>query len=158
MDSGPHPSGKRPSPSLTPIGVVEAELAALSRGDVETCYNFASPNKKFIAGPRQKFDLIVRHSPAYAPLVHLRRYSIVAALPVSESVYQCRVRVWPGDSSKLRCLAPVLDYDFQLKRESESSIDYTTAGCWMVENVRPDAAPRDIWEEEVSRLSDTSKE
>ena len=46
------------------MGVVEAMLAALGRGDVATCYNFASPNSNV---GRQKFDLIVRHSPAYAP-------------------------------------------------------------------------------------------
>lgn len=123
---------------------------------METCYNFASPNKKRITGPRQKFDLIVRHSPAYAPLVRLRRYSIVAVLPMSASVYRCRVRVWPADSSELRCVAPVLDYDWQLKREPDSSIDYTSAGCWMVENVKPDHAPSDIWDEEASRLNDNT--
>jgi hypothetical protein len=131
---------------------VKAQLAALERGDVATCYNFASPSKKRITGPRKKFDLIVRNSAAYAPLVRLCRYEILGALPVGETDYHCRVRVWPAEGSKLRLLAPVLDYEWLLKRESDSSIDYTSAGCWLVENVRPDHVPRDVWEEEISRL------
>jgi hypothetical protein len=143
-----------PSPTLTPVGVVEAMLAALGRGDVATCYNFASPNSNV---GRQKFDLIVRHSPAYAPLVRLSRYAIVGVLPLSDSAVRCRVRVWPERATALQTAGPaVRDYDWQLTREPESSIDYTSAGCWMVENVRPDSAPRDVSRDEIARLSSAS--
>lgn len=42
-----------PSTSLTPVEVVEAQLDALKRGDVKTCFEFASPNNKRATGPWQ---------------------------------------------------------------------------------------------------------
>ena len=58
-----------PSPDLTPLEVVEKQLVALQRGDVAAAFAFASPDNKRITGPWQKFEMMVRQTPAYSPLV-----------------------------------------------------------------------------------------
>ena len=49
-----------PSPSLTPLAVVNAQLEALSAGDVATSFEFASPSNKEATGPWQRFEMMVR--------------------------------------------------------------------------------------------------
>ena len=83
---------------MSPVEVVDSQLAALQRGDVETCFRFASPGNKRATGPWQRFEIMVRQTPAYAPLVGCERYSIVAALPVGTAAYRCRVRVYANAS------------------------------------------------------------
>ena len=63
----------KPSPTLPPLTVVEAQLEALSKGDVMTCFAFASPMNRQQTGPWQKFEMMVRQSPAYSPLVSCTR-------------------------------------------------------------------------------------
>ena len=145
----------QPLSDLTPIQVVEAQLAALQRGDVEVCFRFASPNNKRATGPWQRFELMVRQTPAYAPLVGCKEFAVVGAIPVGTEGYRCRVRVWPAagatmprlslDDDGMPIAPPVLDYDWQLSQQPDDSIDYTTAGCWMVDAVMPDAPPREVW-------------
>ena len=62
-----HMSADGPSARLSPIQVVEGQLAALQRGDVQTCFKFASPNNKRATGPWQRFEIMIRQTPAYAP-------------------------------------------------------------------------------------------
>ena len=83
----------RPLADLTPVEVIEAQLAALQRGDVEVCFRFASPDNKFRTGPWQKYEKMMRQTPAYSPLVGSERFAVVGALPVGSEGYRCRVRV-----------------------------------------------------------------
>jgi hypothetical protein len=160
-----------PSPSLSPIEVVEAQLVALQRNDVQTCFRFASPANKQATGPWQRFEMMVRQTPAYAPLVDCARFRIIGALPVSAEAYRVRVRVWPSSGALRPELdVPVLDYDWELSQQppapasdatttiddpkstdesprSSNPASYSCAGCWMVDGVLPDASPRDAWDE-----------
>ena len=134
-----------PSPDLSPVEVTECQLAALKKGDVQTCFAFASPANKQATGPWQRFELMVRQTPAYAPLVGCTKYAVVGALPTGDQGYRCRVRVWPagGSSAPFAVMTPVIDYDWLLSRQAEDS---DMAGCWMVDGVMPDSSPRDAWE------------
>ena len=128
----------RPFVDLSPTDVVEAQLSALQRGDEKVCYRFASPDN------RQSFVTMVQQTPYYEPLFGCDRFAVVGALSMGEDAYRCRVRVWPA-SSHTPPLArldddamPVLDYDWDLTRQPDDLMDYTMAGCWMVDRVKPD--------------------
>mmetsp|Transcript_45051 Transcript_45051/g.74738 ORF Transcript_45051/g.74738 Transcript_45051/m.74738 type:complete len:191 (+) Transcript_45051:78-650(+) len=156
MDAGPHPAADQPSPSLTPVEVVDAQLKALQNGDVQRCFRFASPSNKRATGPWQRFEMMVRQTPAYAPLVGCERYLIVGALSVRADTYRIRARVWPASGVSVPPVnqktsgfkVPVLDYDWELSRQPDNSIDYTCASCWMVDAVMPDASPLEVWDED----------
>ena len=150
------------APSLTPVDVVERQLAALQNGDVETCFQFASPANKRATGPWQRFEMMVRQTPAYAPLIGCSKYAVVGAVAVSDAGYRCRVRVWPASGASVpfgvtvpalgvKFSAPVLDYDWALSRQPEDAVDRSLAGCWMVDSVLPDASPREVWDAEFAR-------
>jgi len=154
LDAGPHSDW--PMASLTPTEVVEKQLAALKLDDIETCFRFASPKNKRATGPWQRFERMIRQTPAYAPLVGCQKFSIVGAFALGPERYRCRVRVWPARNvsvlrSGVMLEAPVLDYDWMLTRQSDKSSDHTIAGCWMVDDVLPDATPREVWDEEFGR-------
>ena len=145
-------------PQLSPTEVVERQLDSLKAGDLETCFRFASPSNKRATGPWHRFEVMVRQTPAYAPLVGCARFSIVGAIAVGNDRYRCRVRVWPARGVSVpfgvkmpdmgvKFEAPVLDYDWMLSRQSDSAMDYNVAGCWMVDGVLPDASPREVWDE-----------
>jgi hypothetical protein len=153
-----------PSPSLTPIEVVEAQLAALQVGNVEGCYRFASPENKRAVGSIEQFDAMLRRTPAYAPLLGATRSAVVAALAVGERGYRCRVRVWPGPTWRLYAAAgsdatplipPVLDYDWRLTRQADDEIDYGIAGSWLVDGVIPDAVSRTAWDAARGEIGDS---
>ena len=135
-----------PSCELSPIEVVDSQLAALQKGDVQTCFAFASPANKRATGPWQRFELMVRQTPAYAPLVGCTRYAVVGALPTGDQGYRCRVRVWPvGGDRQFAVATPVIDYDWLLTRQPEDAAEHS--GCWMVDGVMPD----DAWERARAR-------
>ena len=147
-------TSNQPSVEMRPTDVVERQLDALKKGDFQACFGFVSPDNQRTTGPWQNFELLVRKTPSFAPLVDYKRYSIIGAIPVGSDRYQCRVRVWPAHGVTIavtlperivRVKAPVLDYDWTLSRQSDSSIDYTIAGCWLVDEVTPDAAPLEAW-------------
>ena len=140
----PNMSTNSPSPELSPVAVTEIQLGALQRGDVQTCFAHASPGNKAMTGPWQRFEIMVRQTPAYAPLVGCTRFAVVGALPTGPSGYRCRVRVWPagGSSAPFAVMTPVLDYDWVLSKQHGDEVE----GCWMVDGVVPDAAPKDAWD------------
>ena len=105
--------------------------------------------------------MMVRQTPAYAPLVGCDRYEVVGAVPTGAATYRCRVRVWPAEgvavpfgtrwpSLGVRLDAPVLDYDWELSLQPEGGAEADVAGCWMVDGVMPDASPREVWEQGLS--------
>ena len=149
-------SSSHPSPDLSPVEVCEKQLQALQRGDVEACFRFASPANKANTGPWQRFEMMIRQTPAYAPLVGCTRFAIVGALPTGGGLsgsgtgvegYRCRVRVWPagGSSAPFAVATPVIDYDWLLTRE-DGDAEPSLADCWLVDGVMPDASPRDAWD------------
>lgn len=141
-----------PAPSLSPVQVVQAQLSALQKGDVQRCFEFASPANKKATGPWQRFEIMVRQTPAYAPLVCCTRFEVVGALPLGSDAYKCRARVWPagGSSAPFAVATPVLDYDWMLSRQREGPMQ----GCWAVDSVLPDSSPRDAWEQAAEEKED----
>ena len=150
-----------PSPALTPIQVVEAQLSALQRGDIKGCFAFASPSNRAATGPWQRFEVLVRQTPAYAPLVGSTRWAVVGALPTGERSFRCRVRVWPAGSSSapFAVAVPVLDYDWMLSKQGAGTSYPDSVGdvadCWMTDAVMPDASPRDAWDSMQTAESET---
>ena len=127
-----------PSPALKPAAVVQAQLEALAAGDVATCFAFASPNNKKATGPWQRFEMMVRQTPAYSPLVSCTSFEILSALSLSEDRWQARVAVKPaGSSSAPFAIAnPQCYFTWMLSKQAESEGE--VAGCWMVDGVMPD--------------------
>lgn len=124
----------QPSPSMSPVEVTERQLEALQQGDVQTCFNFASPANRKATGPWQRFELMVRQTPAYQPLVGSTRFAVVGALPTGDNGYRCRVRVWPagGSSAPFAVPTPVIDYDWLLTLQGEDA--GVLSGCWSEPN------------------------
>ena len=120
-----------PSPKLRPVEVVEKQLAALASGDVQQAFAFASPANKQQTGPWQRFEVMVRQTPAYAPLVQCSSFEVLSALSVSENCWQARVRVRPAGSSSapFAIASPVVHYRWILSRQPEGEY----GGCWMVD-------------------------
>ena len=127
-----------PSPALAPSAVVTAQLEALQSGDVSTCFQFASPNNRKATGPWQKFEMMVRQTPAYSPLVSCSSFEILSALSLSETTWQARVMVRPaGSSSAPFAIAnPICYYVWQLSQQGDDEGEFS--GCWMVDGVLPD--------------------
>ena len=120
-----------PSPKLRPVEVVEKQLSALASGDVQQAFAFASPANKQQTGPWQRFEVMVRQTPAYAPLVQCSSFEVLSALSVSENCWQARVRVRPAGSSSapFAIASPVVHYRWILSRQPEGEY----GGCWMVD-------------------------
>ena len=71
------------------------------------------PSNRLVTGPLERFERMVRGSPAYAPLVGCSRWEFVGALPISERRYLVRVRVSPpyGSSAPYAAAWPrAVDY------------------------------------------------
>ena len=132
----PSSYASQPSPALAPLAVVEAQLAALKAGNVQRCFAFASPNNKRNTGPWQRFEMMVRQTPAYAPLVSCSSFEVVSGLAVGTGRWRCRVKVRPAGSSSapFAVVEPVLFYDWCLSLQDEEPC----SGCWMVDSVMPD--------------------
>ena len=126
----------KPSPTLTPVAVVEAQLSALSAGDVSTCFAFASPQNRKATGPWQRFEMMVRQTPAYSPLVCCSSFEVLSALSVSPERWQARVVVKPAGSSSAPFAVESTQsyYNWILTKQGEGEFD----GCWMVDGVMPD--------------------
>ena len=104
------------------------------------CYAFAAPSNRLVTGPLERFERMVRGSPAYAPLVGCSRWEFVGALPISERRYLVRVRVSPpyGSSAPYAAAWPrTVDYTFVLGRQTEPPWE----DMWMTEEVMPDFEP-----------------
>ena len=131
----------RPSPGLSPLAVVEAQLEALAAGDVQTCFAFASPQNKAATGPWQRFEIMVRQTPAYSPLVSCTSFEVLSALSLSEDRWQARVAVRPAGSSSapFAVANPLCYFRWELSQQAEGEC----AGCWMVDGVLPDSPSRE---------------
>lgn len=73
-----------PTPGAPPIDVVHSQLLALQQGDIERCFNFASPANQRSTGPKARFEMMVRHEPAYSPLVGCTSFEVLSALSVND--------------------------------------------------------------------------
>lgn len=114
-----------PSTSLPPMAVVEHQLAALKRGEVQSCFDFSSSRFRRVTGPRQRFEKIVRQAPEYKPLVDCSDYEILSALQIGPQRWKCRVRV----DNVVGRMPFSVEYRWELTRQSETDITYDLGQC-----------------------------
>ena len=123
-------AGNLPGPSLSPRDVVLAQLAALAADDpadhngIRRTFLFASPDNKAVTGPQERFVQLVQ-SPAYAPLLGARRWTIRDERGDGDA-YQAVAEV-VGKDGKTRL------YGFQVGRQTGGEYK----GWWMTEGVTP---------------------
>lgn len=130
-----------PSPSLSPVDVVTSQMTALQKGDVRAAFEFASPANRVKSGPWQNFEMMVRQTPAYSPLVQCSSFEIVGALPFGDERMRCRVRVKPAGSSSapFAVADPVCIFNWSLSKQTTKRWpDDPLLGCWMVDGVMPE--------------------
>lgn len=108
-----------------PMSVVEGQLQALQRGEVDSCFDRSSIAFRRLAGPRQKFEKIVREHPEYKPLVGSKNYTVLSALQVAPRRYRCRVRV----ENTVGRIAFAVDYIWDLVQASETKVEYDLGQC-----------------------------
>ena len=110
---------------MLPVDVVQKQLEALQRGAVHECYEFASSAFRRVAGPRQRFEKIVREAPEYKPLVNSERYQVVSALQVGPRRYKCRVRV----HNVVGRMPFSVEYRWELTRQSATVVEHDLGQC-----------------------------
>ena len=87
----------RPSPELSPDAVLDIQLKALQRADLDdgamqVVFNFASPGNRAVTGPLERFDAMVRGFP-YDVLVGHREVRILASGRPEEIMIHMRDRL-----------------------------------------------------------------
>jgi len=148
-----------PTPSRTPIGVVQIQLLAMQQEDRRIFWRFVSPEGKRDTGilrPSRRAYLVppLYHTlPVYAPLVGCQHFEIVGALRLDEAQYQCRARVWPAPVEEPGGLPSLpVEYIFRLALQplvrpscyeddplqQGISTGPPFGGCWLVDDVRLD--------------------
>jgi hypothetical protein len=131
-----------PTRGMPPLAVVQAQLEALQAGDCARCFAHASPSNRAATGPYDRFERMIRLTPAYSPLICCTSYEVTSSLMVAEDRWRCRVRVRPAGSSSapFAIASPAfLNYDWSLSLQDEGAGE--EAGCWMVDGVAPDRSP-----------------
>ena len=114
-----------PSSDLKPLSVVEAQLDALQRDQVNSCFDLSSADLRAAAGPRARYEHLLRSMPEYKPLIASEGYELLSALQVSAKTWKCRMRV-QNTMGKQRF---AVDYTWELTKESESTIEYDLGQC-----------------------------
>ena len=153
---------EHPSPNLTPIQTIEAQLSALSDCDDRRAFRFASPElKRRIGSPhrrtsgyiRQKFYLAppkFDELPGFAPLYGCIEYSVLGALALDDHLFHATTRVYTSDGCSI-------DVAWKVEKQPERrpacyeddplqagiSAGPPGAGCWMIDSVRRGDGGRD---------------
>lgn len=115
----------QPSETSPPLEVLEAQLKALQRGEVQSCFDVSSITFRRLAGPRQRFERIVREAPEYKPLIKCERYEFLSALQVEPRRWRCRVRV----HNTVGRMPFAVEYHMELSKHFETRIAYDLGQC-----------------------------
>ncbi|MGI8907652.1 MAG: DUF4864 domain-containing protein [Candidatus Sumerlaeaceae bacterium] len=120
-----------PSPceQLTPEQVVKVQLSAFKINDaadqgLRKAYEFASPESRIVAGPLERFAVLVRN-PVYVPLLGFENVSFGPMQVIANEAEQC--------VSILASSGVAANYRFRLSLQQFG--DYL--GCWMTDRVEP---------------------
>jgi hypothetical protein len=118
-----------PGTNLTPDQVVKIQLSAFKVNDaadqgVRKAYEFSSPASRLLAGPMERFSLLVRN-PVYAPLLNFESVSFGPVQVIGDEAEQ-RVAIVASSGAEAR-------YCFRLSRQCEGAF----AGCWMTDRLEP---------------------
>ncbi len=129
-----------PNAELSPVDVVNMQLAALADNDnplpnsgIATVFRFASPSNKEATGPLDRFTMMVKGDP-YRDMLNHRQSELMPAME-SPSHTLIPVRLVTREGKDAR-------YVFVLTRQQSEACK----GCWMTDAVmpvddRPAAAP-----------------
>lgn len=117
-----------PSPELSPEQVVRIQLSSFKLNDMagtglRKAYEFASPESRIIAGPFERFSILVRN-PIYLPLLGFESVTFGAMQVIGHEAEQL-VQVSGPNGEKL--------YRFCLSQQQFGEFD----GCWMTDRVEP---------------------
>jgi hypothetical protein len=120
-----------PDPKLSPLDVVEFQLAALRANDVPTAdagiertFRFASPENKAAVGSLEHFTGIV-HGPQYSSLINAAESSVIK-VAIQDAKAHVLARVMSASGSEVF-------YVFILSKQTQG--DYMN--CWMTDGVLP---------------------
>jgi hypothetical protein len=118
-----------PATHLTPGQVVKIQLSAFKVNDaadqgVRKAYEFASPASRLLAGPMERFSVLVRN-PVYAPLLNFESV-VFGPLEIVGDEAEQRVSILASSGIEAT-------YSFKLSRQSMGAF----AGCWMTDRLEP---------------------
>lgn len=118
-----------PHAELTPEQVVRVQLSAFKVNDaadqgLQKVYDFASPASRIIAGPVERFSVLVRN-PVYLPLLGFESVTFGPMQVVGDEAEQ---KVTLIASSGIEAT-----YRFLLSRQQDGEF----AGCWMTDRLEP---------------------
>jgi hypothetical protein len=125
-----------PDPSLTPVEVVAAVLAALNNNDsatddgLRTTFGFASPGNQAATGPVERFAAIVKKSPYDALINH--RAARVKPVDMDDQRATCLVRVVARDGRRVF---------FLWNLSKQTAVTGPFHDCWMTDGVSPIEPP-----------------
>jgi len=114
-------------PSSTPEQIVESQLVALQKDDMQGVYEFASPLNKLQTGSVDRFSQMVRSGP-YQYLIGHQKATILLSSNMAAS-QQFLVRVVPKDFPS----KGIVEYWWSLSRCRTGP----NAGCFLVDAVIP---------------------
>ena len=132
------------SPQTSPESIVQTQLLALQKDDIEEVFKYASPKNKELTGPSERFGAMVRRPP-YHYLVNHKKAEILITSETSfrddRSSWSCLVRVIPSSNTSR---GNMLDSD---KQETSKVVEYwwllsrcasgPYKSCYMVDSVLP---------------------
>lgn len=151
-----------PAQRLTPTRVVELQCLALQQENFQVYWRFCTCEDKRETGLLRPGRRPYLHHPNYPkvplfqPLVNCGDFEIVGALPISDSRYECRVRVWPAGGERecagemipyapvvyiwqvaLQPLTRPVCYEYDPLQQGISA-GPPHAGCWLGDGIRRD--------------------
>lgn len=124
-----------PDPSLTPVQVIDAVLAALKNNHpdtddgLRTTFRFASPANQRNTGPADRFVAMVKKPPYDALINH--RSARIKPIEIDDGRAVCLVRVVAQDGHRT----------YFLWNLSKQSADGPLNNCWMTDGVSPIEPP-----------------
>jgi hypothetical protein len=144
----------KPHPSLSPLEVVDAQFEALAMGSyagVEDAYQFLSPQMVAQHGVDLKKFKAVLQSAAFEGLIGVAEWKVLGTSEPSDDVASISLRVLPkpvpgcvrtsGVAAQGGITWPT-HYKWILSRQPADAAEH--AGCWMLDNMMPDAPPIDV--------------
>ena len=90
-----------PSPTLTPLEVVESSMQAWQSGKIQQCISFTSSRNRQAANNMDDFETILRLSSPFKPIVGCYSFETLSALSISPSQWQCRVRIEASEDKRI---------------------------------------------------------
>ena len=154
--TGPVPT---PNPSLSPEDMVNAQFQMLSESAVEDAYAFISPGIIEKYGMDVKKFRSILKGPSFEGLIGCSEWKITASSTPDEDMAIVKLRVLPKPIPGCVRTSGMADqggitwptnYKWQLRKQADTA--ELSPGCWMLEQMFPDAPPIDVSKEDGAPL------